>query len=204
MKVFRIVLLFALLLCLSTPCFAYQFWFTVVDANIRQLDADSYRLRVDTDWGVNSLPPGSFLPSFNRFFLNGGPGVNRYNPTQNGWLRNYPGSWESGIRGASLVQEFGYDFDAPDGLGDGPFVLSYVSQFVWYKAVDNPPPPLVFGGQESQAGTISIPTQVPEPTPIFLIGLALSGFGLFSLHRRRTLHGYARQAGPPTGPPFRP
>ena len=86
MKVFRIVFLFALLLCLSTPCFAYQFWFTVVDANIRQLDADSYRLRVDTDWGVNSLPPGSFLPSFNRFVLNGGPGVNRYNPTQNGYL----------------------------------------------------------------------------------------------------------------------
>lgn len=170
-----IIFLAILILPVTASCIG---WFGFSNTSIQQLDADSYRLRVEVQYGgENFFNPagGGYTGYFNQFTLTL-LGNAQYHQTFNSGrvtgAYNTPGDWGGGfVDGApnefnSLV--FGYDFNLATPLV-GPVDVNYAATFYG---------DAVFGVTESYnedviySGTASVDS-IPEPEPFILFSLGL-------------------------------
>ena len=161
-------------------------WFNFGKAYIEQLEEDSYRVRIEVDYGgVNFYPGDNFdtphLGHFNYFNMSL-LGSAQYNPTINGveysaGAFNEPGSWGAGMAmniPFTLGSEFGYDFDMTEPI-TGPLAFSYNA--VFYSDA-------IMGDQGyyfesvNYSGTSSVGGVIPEPMTFILLGLGLLGAGV--------------------------
>jgi len=175
--------------------------FSVVGATVTQLDADSYRLRIEVDWWTEDVPlvyPSGYdatpgLGHFTNFGLERlGTAYNYYGTLGNDEVFDYnPGPYWSSVGYAhgpgTLGHYFGYDFDY-NGPLPGNFSLAYSGQFQWNSYVVSP-----YGeqygnwlGQENFGGTFNIDyapslnqaATIPEPLTIVLMSAGLVGLGI--------------------------
>jgi hypothetical protein len=164
------------LVAILLPASAFSFgWVNISNAYIEQLDMDSYRLRLEVDYGESFARPYADGPSLYGFSLDAMPGA--YNPTLNATVGvNDPGNWLSDDVRDPLVGAFGYDFDAAS-IGEGPFTLNYTALLSWtihgYDLAGNQ---VLYDELESHSGSLDVYV-VPEPATFLLTGLGLMAVG---------------------------
>jgi len=131
-------------------------WVNISNATLEQLDVDSYRLRIDIDWGGDNFagPGGPYYsqcePWFDMFkittvgtpfniFDNSGydpldPPVypdGLFNIDQyDNWIEWERYDFMTWYRSGNLPNQIGYDFDYAGPIGEG-FLISYESRLEW-------------------------------------------------------------------------
>jgi hypothetical protein len=182
-------------------------WINIVNPSIEQLDADSYRFRVQINWGGDVMlwndpdpfgPPPNIevSPVFNYLELSL-LGDAQYNPTLNyspfDPASSSPGNWFSqsmynnfGMHGAIPFESniFGYDFDISGPLGH-PLLIDYNARIEWSARWDADHR---FFAEEwhdgsFQVGPSFLPGIIPESPTVLLLSLGLIGFGVVRLFR---------------------
>ena len=166
-------------------------WFTIDKAYIEQLDQDSYRFRIHTNWGGDSwLPDGvtqPISPSLTNFNLGFSLGTAQYNLTHNSPMFNAPTFWRNESwdfePAASLGYIFGYDFDLISPITE-PFAMSYGAIITWsaYSGL-----PGSYGNfityEQNFTGNMNVEV-VPEPGTLILIAFGLAGITPLALRRK--------------------
>ncbi|MFZ1685223.1 MAG: PEP-CTERM sorting domain-containing protein [Candidatus Zixiibacteriota bacterium] len=177
-------------------------WFGILDASVMKLSDQTYRLRVNINYGGEQLGPidpshpgingNNFStytnsvyqgPNLSEFELSS-LGSSQYNPFHdspcgrtfgsNFWW--YHPSMMASNYGDLAAHEFGYDFDYDGSLTQG-FDLSYRSLLGWQWSS--------YGTyQESMTGTMHVDV-VPEPSTLMLLCGALGLIGVVGVFGRR-------------------
>ena len=169
--------LMCLLLVLLLPASSFGFGFVSISrAYIEQLDFDTYRLRVEVEYGgLLPRPPndGPYLIGFELESIDGA-----FNPTKNVEFGiNDAGQWASDDSRVSLTGEFGYDFTA-SGFDGSPMVLDYRAVLSWpYQSFNESGEEFWHANTETHEGTLEVHA-IPEVCTLALVGLGLLGVGV--------------------------
>jgi len=183
----KLILVFLILLILPVTASSLG-WFNISRATIQQLDADSYRLRVEVNFGGENFFNGfeGATGSFNHFSL-GLLGTTQYHQTLNAshftGAFSTPGEWSAGaLDGAPMEffsNEFGYDFDIVQPIS-GPFDLAYVANFnntATVGELTDLSTDVTFSGNAAVG-------DIPESRTLYLFGLGLFGLGFWVYTKR--------------------
>ncbi len=187
----KLILISVILLMLPTASWSLGY-FNISSSSLQQLDLDSYRLRVNVDFGdISWQNPETYITNFHTFSLSL-LGSSQYNTTFNGGLENIigiPGYWSAGDFGFSPGSfssfEFGYDFDLTAPLTE-PLTMTYDAHFMSNAISVYDPVTKDFLGYDFETtnftGSFTVgeinPSAVPEPASMLLFGLGLVGAGI--------------------------